>query len=210
MNLVDHILHIDRYIEVIISNYPLLTYFVLFGIIFIETGVVILPFLPGDSVLFAAGAIIAKTGLMNPIIVLFLLYIAAISGDSVNYMIGKRLGKKIRNNEEVKFIKKEYIMKTHAFFEKHGSQAITLARFVPIIRTFAPFVAGVSEMSYTVFLKYNIIGGVLWASLMYGTGYFFGNIPFIKDHFSLIIIGVIVISLLPVLVAYIASKLKKK
>ena len=210
MIIIDFILNIDKHIETIISNYPLFSYCILFGIIFIETGVVVLPFLPGDSVLFAAGAIIAKTGLMNPLIVLILLYAAAILGDSLNYSIGRKLGIKIRNKQKVKFIKEEYIEKTHAFFEKHGQQAITLARFVPIIRTFAPFVAGVSEMKYKTFLKYNVIGGILWISIMYGTGFFFGNLPVIKNHFSLIILGVIFVSLLPVIIAFINSKVKNK
>ncbi|MDD3341066.1 MAG: VTT domain-containing protein [Bacilli bacterium] len=209
MQLIDFILNIDKYIETIIGSYPLLTYFVLFGIIFIETGVVILPFLPGDSVLFAAGAIIAKTGLMNPVLVLVLLYIAAIAGDSLNYSIGTRLGKRVESKQKLKFIKMEYIERTRHFFDKHGHQAITIARFVPIIRTFAPFVAGVSKMKYAEFLKFNIIGGLLWVSIMYGAGFFFGNISFIKEHFSLIILAVIFISFVPVFIAFLKG-LKKK
>lgn len=173
MKIIDYFLNIDKYVEIIITNYPLFTYLILFGIIFIETGVVIMPFLPGDSVLFAAGAIIAKGDVINPLLMLIILYLAAILGDSANYAIGHFLGDKIRAKKNIKFIKMEYIDKTHKFFEKHGVGAITIARFVPIIRTFAPFVAGVSEMKYRVFLLYNIIGGVLWVSLMYGLGFFF-------------------------------------
>ncbi len=209
MNIINFILNIDKYIEIIIENYPFFTYFVLFGIIFIETGVVILPFLPGDSVLFAAGAIIAKTGLMNPMLVLLLLYIAAITGDSLNYSIGKRLGNKVKENKKIRFIKMEYIERTSTFFDKHGHQAITIARFVPIIRTFAPFVAGVSEMKYREFLKFNILGAILWVSIMYGTGFFFGNIPFMKEHFSLIILAVIFVSFIPVFITLI-KQLKKR
>lgn len=209
MFIINFILHIDKYIEAIVTNYTMLTYVVLFGIIFIETGVVILPFLPGDSVLFAAGAIIAKTGSINALLMLILLYLAAILGDSANYAIGHFLGGKIRAKKKIRFIKTEYIDKTHAFFEKHGVGAITIARFVPIIRTFAPFVAGVSEMHYKTFLLYNVIGGVLWVSLMYGLGFFFGNIGFVKEHFSLIIIAVIFISIIPIIIAFINSKKEK-
>lgn len=209
MNIINFILNIDKYIEIIIESYPFFTYFVLFGIIFIETGVVILPFLPGDSVLFAAGAIIAKTELMNPMLVLLLLYIAAITGDSLNYSIGRRLGNKVKENKKIRFIKMEYIERTSTFFDKHGHQAITIARFVPIIRTFAPFVAGVSEMKYREFLKYNILGAILWVSIMYGTGFFFGNIPFMKEHFSLITLAVIFVSFIPVFITLI-KQLKKR
>lgn len=209
MNIINFILNIDKYIEIIIESYPFFTYFVLFGIIFIETGVVILPFLPGDSVLFAAGAIIAKTELMTPVLVLLLLYIAAITGDSLNYSIGRRLGNKVKENKKIRFIKMEYIERTSTFFDKHGHQAITIARFVPIIRTFAPFVAGVSEMKYREFLKYNILGAILWVSIMYGTGFFFGNIPFMKEHFSLIILAVIFVSFIPVFITLI-KQLKKR
>ena len=209
MKIVDYFLNIDKYIEIIMQSYPLLTYLVLFGIIFIETGVVILPFLPGDSVLFAAGAIIAKTGAINPLIMLILFYLAAIIGDSTNYAIGHFLGDKIKERKKVRFIKMEYIDRTHAFFEKNGMSAITIARFVPIIRTFAPFVAGVSKMKYRIFLIYNIIGGVLWVSLMYGLGYFFGNISIVKENFSLIILAVIFISVIPIAIAFINSRTTK-
>lgn len=209
MALLDYFLHIDKYIEIIIENYPILTYLFLFAVIFIETGVVILPFLPGDSFLFAAGAIIAKTGAINPLLTLILLYLAAILGDSTNYSIGRFLGEKIRQKKKIRFIKMEYIDKTHTFFKKHGESAITIARFVPIIRTFAPFVAGISEMNYKTFLLYNVIGGVLWISLMYGLGFFFGNIYFVKENFSMIIIAIVVISIIPIILTFINSKIKK-
>lgn len=210
MIVVDFLLNIDQYLETIMSQYTVLTYLVLFGIIFVETGVVILPFLPGDSVLFAAGAIIAKVGILNPIITLFILYAAAILGDSLNYSIGRHFGTKLKEKQNLKFLKMEYIEKTQQFFEKHGHQAITIARFVPIIRTMAPFVAGMSEMKYQQFIKYNVIGGILWISIFFGTGYFFGNIPFLKEHFSLIVLGVVVISFLPVLFTFVNQiKVKK-
>lgn len=207
--LIDLFLHLDKHLNVLLSHYNLLAYVVLFLIIFIETGLVVTPFLPGDSLIFATGAIAAAGGPICIPLVILLLYIAAISGDTVNYQIGHLLRNKVKNREHIRFIKMEYIDRTHAFFERNGGKAITIARFIPIIRTFAPFVAGVGEMSYKWFLGYNIIGGVSWVSLMFGIGYFFGNINYVKNHFSLIVIAIIVISVIPAIIAFIKNKVQK-
>src|SRR5512136_925023 len=177
----DYFLHIDTYLSAIITNYGGWTYGLLFFIIFMETGFVVTPFLPGDSLIFAAGAFAAR-GALNPWIMFILLSIAAVSGDTANYWIGHAIGAKAYTGE-VKWIKKEYMERTHAFFEKHGGKTIFLARFVPIIRTFAPFVAGVSEMSYGHFITWNIVGGITWVALFTLAGYFFGNIPFVQNNF---------------------------
>ncbi|RME91593.1 MAG: DedA family protein [Anaerolineae bacterium] len=192
--LVDFILHLDKHLAEIISQYGLWTYGILFFIIFMETGFVVTPFLPGDSLLFAAGTFAALDAL-NVFVVLGLLAVAAILGDTANYWIGHSLGERAYQS---RWVKKEYLDRTHAFFEKHGGKTIFLARFVPIIRTFAPFVAGVGRMSYGYFVTYNIVGGITWVSLFTLAGYFFGNIPFIKEHFSIVIIVIILISLVPV------------
>jgi Uncharacterized membrane-associated protein len=181
-------------------------YVFLFVIIFIETGLVITPFLPGDSLIFATGALAAAGGQISIPLVLLLLFIAAIAGDTVNYHIGHLLSEKVKKREKIHFIKIEYIDRTHAFFERNGGKTITIARFVPIIRTFAPFVAGVGEMSYKWFLGYNIIGGISWVSLLFGIGYFFGNISYIKNHFSLVTIAIVIISVIPAIIAFIKNK----
>jgi membrane-associated protein len=202
------IMHIDKYLTLIVQQYGILTYAILFLIIFLETGLVITPFLPGDSMLFASGAL-AGIGSMNIFTLLVVVYLAAILGDTVNYHIGKKIGNKILEKEEVRFINKEYLKKAQKFYEKHGSMTIVLARFIPIIRTFAPFVAGISEMSYLKFISYNMIGGGLWVSLFLGGGYFFGNISFVKDHFSYVLIAIIILSLLPGVIVFIKEKRKK-
>ncbi|MBT3188604.1 MAG: DedA family protein [Anaerolineae bacterium] len=195
---VDIFLHLDVHLSEIISQYGTWTYAILFAIIFVETGLVIMPFLPGDSLLFAAGAIaaIGSSGL-NIFLMVVLLMVAAILGDTVNYWIGHSLGEKAY---ESKWVKKEYIDKTHEFFEKHGGKTIFLARFVPIIRTFAPFVAGIGKMSYKYFFSYNVIGGLVWVPLFAFAGYFFGNIEFVKHNFSVVILVIIAISLVPVFI----------
>lgn len=198
------ILHVDEHLKTFTDQYGLLTYILLFIIIFCETGVVIFPFLPGDSLLFAAGALAAIGGL-NIFVLLILLIISAVLGDTVNYHIGRNFGHIIvRKN----LIKKAHLDKTHEFFRKHGGKTIVYARFVPIIRTLAPFVVGISEMDYKYFLKYNIFSGILWAGLFLFLGYFFGNIPFVADNFSTVIFAIIFISLLPPFIAYVFEKLK--
>jgi membrane-associated protein len=198
LKFVDIFIHLDVYLSEIISNYGFWTYAILFLVIFMETGFVITPFLPGDSLLFAGGTF-AALGSLNIFLLAGLLMVAAVAGDTVNYWIGHKLGDKVYTSK-IKWIKKDYIDRTHAFFEKHGGKTIILARFVPIIRTFAPFVAGVGRMSYTHFITYNLVGGITWVALFTFAGYFFGNIPLIKENFSLVILAIILISLLPAVI----------
>jgi membrane-associated protein len=190
---IDLFLHLDEYLAQIITDYGTWTYGILFAVIFVETGLVVMPFLPGDSLLFAAGTF-AALGSLNIWLLVGLLIGAAFLGDTVNYSIGHYLGERAYN---IKWIKKEYLDKTHAFFEKHGGKAIFLARFVPIVRTFAPFVAGIGKMTYGYFITYNIVGGVVWVLLFTFAGYLFGNIPFMKDNFEYVIIVIILVSILP-------------
>jgi membrane-associated protein len=204
--LIDLFLHLDKHLSAIITQYGTWTYGLLFLVIFIETGFVIIPFLPGDSLLFAAGTF-AALGSLNVWLVFLLLAIAAVVGDTVNYWIGHYLGNRAYN---IKWIKKEYLDRTHGFFEKYGVKTIFLARFVPIVRTFAPFVAGVGRMSYKDFFSYNVFGGITWVALFTFTGYFFGNIPFIRDHFSLVVIAIVLISLVPMVVEAIKAKRESK
>jgi membrane-associated protein len=207
-SLLELFLHLDVYLGQIIQQYGALTYFILFAVIFAETGFVITPFLPGDSLIFAAGTFAAR-GWLNPVILFLVLSAAAILGDTVNYWIGHAIGSRAYTGE-VKFIKKEYMDKTHSFFEKYGGKTIVLARFVPIVRTFAPFVAGVGEMTYRYFITYNVIGGLLWVSIFLGLGYFFGNIPFVQKNFELVIIAIVLISVLPAIYEIVKAKLEKK
>jgi membrane-associated protein len=203
--LIDLFLHLDKHLGEVISHFGLWTYLILFLIIFCETGLVVTPFLPGDSLLFAAGAF-AATGVLNPLWLFLLLSIAAIVGDTVNYWIGNWVGPKIFHQEEVRFLKKEYLLRTHEFYERHGGKTIIIARFVPIIRTFAPFVAGIGQMTYWRFISYNIIGGIVWvAGFVYG-GYFFGNLPLVKKHFTLVILAIIFISILPGIIEYLRQR----
>jgi membrane-associated protein len=200
----DFILHVDVYLNDIISQYGSWTYALLFFIIFMETGFVVTPFLPGDSLIFAAATFAAR-GSLNVWLMLLLLSIAAIAGDTANYWIGHRIGAKAYSGE-VKWIRKDYMERTHAFFEKHGGKTIFLARFVPIIRTFAPFVAGISKMSYRYFITWNFIGGITWVITFTLLGYFFGNIPFVQKNFELVIIAIILISLVPAVVEGIKAR----
>ncbi len=204
----DFILHIDTYLSDIISQYGAWTLALLFIIVFMETGFVVTPFLPGDSLIFAAATFAAR-GALNPWLMFILLAIAAVAGDTVNYWIGHRVGSRAYTGE-VKWIKKEYMERTHVFFEKHGGKTIFLARFVPIIRTFAPFVAGVSQMSYGFFLRWNVIGGITWVATFTLLGYFFGNIPFVQKNFELVIIAIILISLVPAVVEGLKARKEMK
>jgi len=206
--LIDIALHLDQYLSAIISQYGLWTYAILFAVIFIETGFVVMPFLPGDSLLFAAGTFAALKSLDIGWLLLGFTA-AAIIGDTVNYWIGHRMGPKVFCREDARFLKKEYLERTHAFYAKHGGKTIIIARFVPIIRSFAPFVAGVGRMSYGRFLAFNVIGGVAWVLLLTGVGYFFGNIPFVKANYSVAIVVIIAISTVPIAVEYLRSKKKK-
>ena len=196
--LVDFILHIDQHLAEIIRNYGTWTYAVLFLIIFAETGLVVTPFLPGDSLLFAAGAFCAKpeTGL-NVHLMAVLLFVAAVIGDTLNYWIGAKLGPAVFKREDSMFLRKKHLERAHAFFEKYGGRAIILARFVPIVRTFVPFVAGVGQMTYSRFIAYNVIGGFVWIYFFIYAGYFFGNQPFVQKNFKLVILAIIIISVLP-------------
>jgi membrane-associated protein len=204
----DFLLHIDRYLSVIIQDFGAWSYLILFVVIFIETGLVVTPFLPGDSLLFAAGAF-AAVGAFNPVLLFVLMAIAAIAGDTANYWIGHKIGPRVFSGE-VKFLKKEYLEKTQAFYEKHGGKTIFLARFIPIIRTFAPFVAGVGKMRYGYFISYNIIGGIVWTALCTFVGYFFGNLPIVKENFSLVIVAIVVISVLPAVWEVVKAKIEEK
>lgn len=192
----DFILHIDKHLGEIIAQYGYWTYSILFMIIFLETGLVVTPFLPGDSLLFAAGAL-AATGALDVSVLFVLLAAAAIVGDTVNYWIGNRIGPRAFE-QDVRFFKREYLERTQKFYEKHGGKTIFLARFIPIIRTFAPFVAGVGTMRYRKFVAYNIVGALVWTSVFIFAGYFFGNIPIVRDNFGLVVIAIILISVLPV------------
>jgi membrane-associated protein len=194
--LIDLFLHLDEHLASVIAQYGSWTYGILFAVIFVETGLVIMPLLPGDSLLFAAGTFAALPDGLNIWYLVILLIVAAILGDTVNYSIGHYLGERAYN---IKWIKKEYFEKTHAFFEKHGGKAIFLARFVPIVRTFAPFVAGIGKMTYGYFITYNVVGGIVWVVLFTFAGYFFGNIPFMKENFEYVIIAIILLSLLPMI-----------
>lgn len=196
--IIDFVLHVDVYLSDIIAQYGAWTLAFLFVIIFIETGVVVMPFLPGDSLIFAAGTFAAR-GALNPWALFVVLSLAAILGDTANYWIGHRVGAKAYSGE-VKWVKKQHMERTHAFFEKYGGKAIFLARFVPIVRTFAPFVAGVSQMPYGFFIRWNVIGGIVWVGVFTALGYFFGNIPFVQNNFELVIVAIVVISVVPAVV----------
>lgn len=205
MTAIDVLLHLDKYLSVVIESYGLMTYVILFCIIFAETGLVVMPFLPGDSLLFVAGAF-AATGALDIKLLLITLSVAAMLGDTVNYTIGKFIGQKIYETENSRFIKKEHLLKTHRFYDRYGAITIIIARFIPIIRTFAPFVAGVGEMRYLKFMSYNISGGLLWIFLFVAGGYFFGNLPVVKNNFTLVIFAVILISVMPVIIGYFKQK----
>ncbi|MDN0074095.1 DedA family protein [Crenobacter sp. SG2303] len=207
--LIDFILHIDKHLAELVSSFGSLTYAILFLILFCETGLVVTPFLPGDSLLFVAGTLSA-TGALDVHLLVGLLIAAAIVGDTVNYTIGRKLGLKLFANPNSKIFRREYLDKTHAFYERHGGKTIILARFVPIVRTFAPFVAGAGEMSYGRFLFFNVIGAVAWVGSFTYLGFFFGNLPVIKSNLSLLIVGIIFVSILPGLIEFVRQKRKAR
>lgn len=208
---IDFILHIDVHLADLIATYGIWVYAILFLIIFCETGLVVTPFLPGDSLLFVAGALASlSSNDLNVHIMVMLLIGAAILGDGVNYYIGRFFGKKLFSNPDSKIFKKSYLDKTHAFYEKHGGKTIILARFVPIVRTFAPFVAGMGKMSYARFISYNIIGGIAWVVIFSYLGYFVGNIPFVQNNLKFIMVAIIIISVIPGVVEVIRNKQKEK
>lgn len=208
VNLINFIMHIDKYLAILVQNYGIWVYLILFVFVFCETGLVVVPFLPGDSLLFAAAALAAK-GIMNIKLIYVIFACAAILGDTVNFEIGHFIGPKIFDQEKVRFLKKEYLDKTKNFYEKHGGKTIIIARFIPIVRTFAPFVAGIGDMSYFKFISYNFIGGLLWVSLFVFAGYKFGNMPSVKNNFTIVIFAIIFISVLPGIIGLIKSKLTK-
>ena len=206
--LIDLFLHLDVHLDEIVGQYGPWIYAVLFTIIFAETGLVVTPFLPGDSLLFAAGAIAAR-GNLHVGVLFFLLAGAAILGNTVNYSIGHFIGPRVfRADETHRFLNRQHLDRAHAFFEKYGGMAVVLTRFVPIIRTFVPFVAGAGAMRYAAFALYNVIGGVLWVGICLGAGYAFGNVPVVKNNFSLVAIGIVVISLIPMLVEWLRHRKK--
>lgn len=208
--LIDFFLHLDQYLAEIIQNFGVWTYLILFAVIFAETGFVITPFLPGDSLLFAAGTLAALPGSpLNVILLWFVLFAAAVLGDTVNYWIGNKIGPRVFE-QDYRFLKREYLEQTQAFYEKHGGKTIVLARFVPIVRTFAPFVAGVGTMNYTRFLTFNVFGAFIWTALFVFLGYFFGNIPFVQANFELAIIAIIFISVLPMVYEWLKHRSSNK
>jgi membrane-associated protein len=205
VRLIDFVLHFDRHLDQIIQSYGGLTHLFLFAIVFCETGLVITPILPGDSLLFAVGTFAAR-GSLDLVLALVLLTAAAILGDTVNYWAGSAIGPKIFHQENVRFLNRKYLERTHAFYERHGGKTIIIARFIPIVRTFAPFVAGIGKMSYPRFLLYNVVGGIAWAGLFILGGYFFGNLPIVKRNFSLVILGIIIVSVLPAVIEWLRQR----
>lgn len=206
--IIDFIIHIDQHLVEIVGEYGVWTYGILFLIIFAETGFVVTPFLPGDSLLFAAGAL-AATGVLNPWFLFFLLFVAAVLGDSVNYAMGSYFGIRVFK-EEAKIFKMEYLRKTEGFYEKYGGKTIVIARFMPIVRTYAPFVAGASSMHYPRFIFYNVLGGAIWVGIFILVGYLFGNIPIVKNNFSIAVLGIILLSIIPIFVEFFKARMKKK
>jgi membrane-associated protein len=206
--LIDLFLHLDKHLTEVIGQYGGWTYLILFLIILCETGLVVTPILPGDSLLFAAGAL-AALGSLNVFWLFVLLSIAAIVGDTINYWAGHWVGPKIFNRENVRFLNKKHLERTHAFYEKYGGKTIIIARFIPIVRTFAPFVAGIGSMTYGRFIAYNVIGGIAWVGICVFAGYFFGNLEIVKENFSLVIIAIVLISILPMAVEFIRHRLRR-
>ncbi|MCU7239452.1 DedA family protein [Pseudomonas peradeniyensis] len=204
-NPLDLILHLDAYLDLLVNNYGPWIYAILFAVIFCETGLVVMPFLPGDSLLFIAGAVAAGGG-MDPVLLAGLLMTAAILGDSTNYVIGRTAGERLFRNPNSKIFRQDYLQRTHEFYERHGGKTVTLARFLPILRTFAPFVAGIAHMHYPRFLAFSVTGSLLWVGGLVTLGYFFGNVPFIKQHLSLMVVGIIILSLVPMILGLLRGR----
>ncbi|ANF88503.1 DedA family protein [Pseudomonas sp. M5A4_2d] len=204
-NPLDLILHLDVYLDMLVRNYGVWIYAILFLVIFCETGLVVMPFLPGDSLLFIAGAVAAGGG-MDPILLGGLLMLAAILGDSTNYVIGRTAGERLFSNPNSKIFRRDYLQKTHDFYDKHGGKTVTLARFLPILRTFAPFVAGIAKMPYPRFFGFSVFGTILWVGGLVTLGYFFGNVPFIKKNLSLLVVFIILLSLVPMIIGVFRSR----
>ena len=205
-NPLDLILHLDAYLDLLVTNYGPWIYAILFTVIFCETGLVVMPFLPGDSLLFIAGAVAAGGG-MDPLLLAGLLMAAAILGDSTNSVIGRTTGERLFNNPNSKIFRRDYLQRTHDFYERHGGKTVTMARFLPILRTFAPFVAGIAHMHYPRFLGFSVAGSLLWVGGLVTLGYFFGNVPFIKQHLSLMVVGIIILSLVPMILGLLRGRL---
>ena len=205
-NPIDIILHLDVYLDMLVRDYGVWIYAILFLVIFCETGLVVMPFLPGDSLLFIAGAVAAGGG-MDLVLLGGLLMLAAILGDSTNYVIGRTAGERLFSNPDSKIFRRDYLQKTHDFYDRHGGKTVTMARFLPIIRTFAPFVAGVARMPYPRFFGFSVFGTILWVGGLVTLGYFFGNVPFIKKNLSLLVVGIILLSLVPMIVGVVRSRL---
>ncbi|MCF5140156.1 DedA family protein [Pseudomonas edaphica] len=204
-NPLDLILHLDVYLDMLVRNYGVWIYAILFLVIFCETGLVVMPFLPGDSLLFIAGAVAAGGG-MDPVLLGGLLMLAAILGDSTNYVIGRTAGERLFSNPNSKIFRRDYLQKTHDFYDKHGGKTVTLARFLPILRTFAPFVAGIAKMPYPRFFGFSVFGTILWVGGLVTLGYFFGNVPFIKKNLSLLVVFIILLSLVPMIIGVVRSR----
>ena len=210
LKLIDLFLHIDRHLESLIHDFQAGTYLILFFVIFMETGFVVTPFLPGDSLIFAAGAFASRpSSPLNIVVLYIILCLAAIAGDTVNYWIGHYIGPRAFSGN-IRFFKKEYLDRTHSFFERHGGKTIILARFIPIIRTFAPFVAGIGAMTYLHFISYNIIGGIAWVTLFTFGGYFFGELPFVKNNFSIVVLAIVIISIIPGVIEFLRERQRGK
>lgn len=208
--LIDFILHLDQHLIAIVNDYGTLTYVILFLIIFTETGLIVMPFLPGDSLLFAAGAIAAlPNSTLNVMFIIPLLIVAALLGDNVNYFVGRFAGTFVKSKERILFFKRDYIIQTEAFYEKHGAKTIIMARFVPIVRTIAPFVAGAGSMKYRNYILNCVAGGVLWVVGLTMLGFLFGNLPIIKNNFEKVIIAIILISILPMVIGFVKGRSKK-
>ena len=205
----DFFIHLDKHLPVLIASFGIWTYLIVFLVIFCETGLVVTPVLPGDSLLFALGAL-AALGALHLEALLILVVIAVIAGDTANYSIGHFIGPKVFHYEESRFFKKKYLIKTHEFYKKHGGKTIVIARFMPFIRTFAPFVAGIGAMRYPLFLFYNVAGGIAWVCIFVLGGYYFGNIPAVKSNFTIVIAAIIIISVMPGIIAYVRQLAKDK